>query len=88
MHRRLIQTKVYHKLLYSVSQEESHIPLKVAAAKKSFPGVFIIYTTCLDGCFLFYLISGNSIFSLKFIVIQSIGTAAMVMLQRYIKQVL
>ena len=30
---RLIQTKVYYKLFYSISKEASHKPLKVAAAK-------------------------------------------------------
>ena len=60
--RRLMQTKVYYKLFYSVSKEASHKPLKVAAAKKSFPSVFIIDTTCFDECFLFHVITGNSIF--------------------------
>ena len=87
MHRRLIQTKVYHKLLYSVSQEASHKPLKVAAAKKSFPGVFIIYTTLLRWMFFILCDKWKQYFSFKFIVTQRIGTA-MTMLQRYIKQVL
>ena len=62
MQRRLIQTKVYYKLCYSVSKEASHKPLKVAAAKKSFPIVFIIDTTCFDECFLIYVITANSSF--------------------------
>ena len=47
---------------YSVSKEASHKPLKVAAAKKFFPCVFIIDTTCFDDCFSFYVITANSIF--------------------------
>ena len=35
--RRLIQTKANCKIFYSVWKETSHRPLKVAAAKKSFP---------------------------------------------------
>ena len=62
MQRRLIQTKVYYNLFYSVSKEASHKPLKVAGAKKSFPRVFIIDTTCFDECFLFYVITGKSMF--------------------------
>ena len=60
--RRLIQTKVHYKLCYSVSKEASQKPLKAAAAKKSFPNVFIIDTTCFHECFLFYVITGNSTF--------------------------
>ena len=37
----------------------SHKPLKVAAAKKSFPSVFIIDATCFDECFLFHVITGR-----------------------------
>ena len=62
MQGRLTLTKVYHRLLYSVSKEPSHKPLKVAAAKNLFPSVFIIDTTCFDECFLFYVITGNRIF--------------------------
>ena len=58
----LLQTKVYYKLCYSVSKETSHNPFKVAAAKKSFPSVFTIGTTCFDECFLSYVITRNSIF--------------------------
>ena len=55
-----LKTKVYYKHFYSVSKEASHTPFK--AAKKSLPNVFIIDTTCFDECFLFYVITGNSIF--------------------------
>ena len=85
MHRRLIQTKVYYKLFQSVWKEASHKTLKVAAAEKSFPSVFIIDTTCFDECFLFYVITRNNIFLHKFIVTQRLGTTAM--LQRSLKQV-
>ena len=62
MQKRLIQTKVSYKLFYSLWKETSHKPLKVAAAKKSFQSVYIIDTTCFDECFLFYMITGSSIF--------------------------
>ena len=39
-----------------------HETLKVAAAKNSFPSVFIINTTCFDQSFLFHVITANSIF--------------------------
>ena len=51
MQIRLIQTKVYYKHCYIVSNEASHKPLKVAAAKKSFPSMFIIDTTSLNVCY-------------------------------------
>ena len=51
MQRRLIQTETYYKLIYSVWKEASHNPLKVAAAKKSFPSMYIIDTTCFDEVF-------------------------------------
>ena len=47
---------------YSVSKEVFYKPLKVAAAKKAFPSVFIINTTWLDECFSFHAITANSIF--------------------------
>ena len=59
MQGRLLQTKVYFKLCYSVSKETSHKPLKVATAKKSFLSVYIIDTTCFDDCFLFHTITGR-----------------------------
>ena len=62
MQKRLIQTKVSYKLFYSLWKETSHKPLKVAAAKKSFQSVYIIDTTCFDECFLFYMVTGSSIF--------------------------
>ena len=45
MQRRLTQTKEYYKLFCSVSKEASRKPLKVVAAKQSFPSVFIIDRT-------------------------------------------
>ena len=62
MQKRLIQTKVYYKLSYSVWKETSHKPLKVAAAKKYFPNVYIIDTTFFDKCFLFYVITRRHYF--------------------------
>ena len=61
MERRPIQTKVYNKLFYPVSKEASQT-FKSRAAKKYFPSVFIIDATCFDECFLFYVITGHSIF--------------------------
>ena len=55
---------ILQAFLLAVSKETSHKPLKVAAAKKFFPIVFIIDTTCFDKCFLFHMITGNSIFYL------------------------
>ena len=48
---------------YSVLKEASHKPLKVAAAKKSFPSKFIIDTTCFDELFSFHMITVNNIFT-------------------------
>ena len=42
--------------------ETSHKPLKVEAAKNSFPGVYIIDTTCFDECFLFHVMTGRYYF--------------------------
>ena len=47
---------------YSVLKEVSHKPLKVAAAKISFPGVFIIDTTCFNELFSFHMITANNIY--------------------------
>ena len=43
-------------------KQTSHKPLKVAAAKKSFRSMYIIDTAYFDECFLFHLITGNTIF--------------------------
>ena len=77
MPRRLIQTKIYYKLFYSVSKEASYKPLIVAAAKRLFPSVFIIDTTCFDECFLFSVITEKSIFLHKVIVTKRPGATAM-----------
>ena len=63
MQRRLRQTKVYYELFYWVSKEVSQKLLKVAAAKKFFPSLFIIDRTSFDECFLFYVITASSIFT-------------------------
>ena len=57
----------------------SHEPLKVAAAKNSFPGVHIIDTTCSDECFLFHVMTGRHYFLHKSIVTQRFGTTAMLL---------
>ena len=58
MQKRIILIKV----LYYVSKSTSHEPLKVAAAKMSFPSVFIIDATCFDESFSFHVITANNIF--------------------------
>ena len=80
MQRRHVQTKVYYKLCYSVWKKKTpHKPLKLAAAKKSFPTVHIIDTTCFDEWFLFRVITGRHCFLYKFIVIQRFGETAMML---------
>ena len=74
--RRLIQTKANCKIFYSVWKETSHKPLKVAAAKKSFPSVCTVDTTCFDECFWFHVITGKNYFWYKFIVTQRFGTTS------------
>ena len=59
MQKRLMQLKVYYKRFYSVSKEMSGKPLKVSAAKKSFPSVYITDATGFDECFLFHAMTGN-----------------------------
>ena len=62
MQRRLVQTKVHYKLWQFAWKETSHKLLKVAAAKKSFPSVYIIDITCFDECFLFHVVTGRRYF--------------------------
>ena len=79
------QSNQSDKLFYSVWNETSRKPLKLAAAKSSFPSVFAIDTTCFDECFLFLVITGRHYFLYKFIATQSVGTTAMLL--RSLKQV-
>ena len=76
---RPIQTKVYYKNFYSVWKETSHKPLIVAAAKKSFPSMYIIDKTCFDLCFLFHVIIGRHDFLCKFCTTQRFGAIAMLL---------
>ena len=62
MQRRLIHIKAYDRLSYSIWQETSCKHLKVAAAKNSLPGVYIIDTTSFDECFLFTVKTGRHYF--------------------------
>ena len=71
--RRLIQTKAYYKLFYSIWKEAFHKPLKLRAAKKSVPSVYIIDKTCFDECFFFHIITGKIYFLQKYSVTQSFG---------------
>ena len=50
-------------VFYFVWKEATHKSLKVAAAKILLFSVYIIVTACLDGCFLFYVITGRYYFS-------------------------
>ena len=79
MQRRLTQTKVYHELFYSVWKETSHKPWKVAVAKKSFPSVYIMDTTCFDECFLFRVITGRHSFLYKLMFTQKFAVTAMLL---------
>ena len=63
----------------------SHKPWKVAVAKKSFPSVYIMDTTCFDECFLFRVITGRHSFLYKLIITQKFGVTAMLL--RSLKQV-
>ena len=64
----------------------SYKPLKVVTAKKSFPSVYIIDTTCFDECFLFHLITGRHYFLHKIFVTNRFGETAMLLCS--LKQVL
>ena len=79
MQRRLIQTKAYYKLFYSVWKETSHKPLKVAVTIKYFRSVYIIDTTCFDEYFLFHVITRGHYFYTKFIVTQRFGATVMLL---------
>ena len=57
----------------------SHKALKVAAAKTSFPNVYIIDTICFDGCFLFHEITGRHYFLNKLIVTERFGEPFMML---------
>ena len=70
---------------YFCWKETSHKPLKVAAAKRSFPSVFIIVKNCFDECFLVHGITGRRYFLYKFGVTQRFG--AIIMLLRSLKEV-
>ena len=69
----------------SVSKEASHKLLKVAAAKKYFPSVFIVGATCFDEYFSFHVITAKQYFLHIFIVTKRLG--ATTMLLRSFKQV-
>ena len=56
MQGRFLHIKVYYKRLYSVWKETSHKSLKVAAAKKSVPSVYVIDATCFYESILFHVI--------------------------------
>ena len=77
--RRLIQTKAYYKIVYSVWKETSHKPLKVTAAKKFFPSMYIIGKICFDFCFFFYVITGRHYFLCKFTTTQRFGAIAVLL---------
>ena len=51
MLKKLKQTKIYNVFSYFVWKETTHKPLKMAAAKILFSGVYVIGTTCFDEWF-------------------------------------
>ena len=61
----------------TLSEKTSHKPLKAVAAKTSFPGVYIIDTTCFDECFLLHVITRGHYFLYKCIATQRFDTTAM-----------
>ena len=77
--RRLIQTKAYYKIVYSVWKETSDKPLKVTAAKKFFPSMYIIGKICFDFCFFFHVITGRHYFLCKFTTTQRFGAIAVLL---------
>ena len=79
MQRRLVKTKVYYILYYSVWKEAFHKPLRVAAAKKSFPSVYIIDTTCFHECFLSNVINARHLLYKFIIITQKFREIAMLM---------
>ena len=86
MQRGLVQTQVYYNLSYSVWEETSHKPLKVATTKKCFPSVYTIDITCLGECFLFHVMIERHYFLYKFIVTKRFDETTMLL--RSLKQVL
>ena len=77
--RNLKRTCAGQNMLYSVWKETSYKPLKVAAANKSFPSVYIIDTVCFDECFSFHVITGRHYFLCKFIVTQRFSETLMLL---------
>ena len=73
------------KMFLLCLKETSHKSLKAAAAKRSFPSVYKIDTTCFYECFLFHVITGRHYFFYKFIVTQWFGVTAVLL--RSLKQV-
>ena len=57
----------------------SYKPVRVEAAKRSSPNVYIIDTICFDECFLFPVMAGLYNFSCKFIVTQRFGATDMLL---------
>ena len=77
--RRLVKGKEYYKPCYSLWKETSRNTLKIAAAKKSFPSVYIIVTTYFNECFLLHVITGRHYFSYKCIYTHKLGETAMLL---------
>ena len=77
--RRLIQAKLYDKLLYSLEEETFHKLLKVAAAKKSYRTMYIIDKTYFHECSLVHVIIGRNYFLYKFSITQRFGAIAILL---------
>ena len=68
-----------------VRKGTSHKPLKVVPAKKSFPSLCTIDTTCFDECFLLHVITERHYFLYKFLVTQMFGRTSILL--HFLKQV-
>ena len=85
MQRRLTQTK-YTTNFFTLSEKKRLTNLgKVAVAKKPFPSVYIMDTTCFDESFLFRVINGRHSFLYKLIFTKKFGVTAMLL--RSLKQI-
>ena len=47
---------------YTIGKEKTHNPSKEEAAKKVFSSLHVTGTTCVDECFLFYMMTGRHYF--------------------------
>ena len=62
MQGRLVQTKVYCKTFYSVWKVTTRKTSNMAATRNVHSNLYVIDTTCFNGCFLIQVITGRLIF--------------------------